>query len=117
MLKLLSIHSLTQLQDLALKHPKMTFVQTHPGFVVTELTNHGANVWFKLAGCAAVLLGSVFGTSSDDAGEYTLYGLLQSGPGPKWVGNRGDDLGDWDHGSDEERRILLQHLKDSVTSK
>ncbi|KAH8827283.1 NAD(P)-binding protein [Flagelloscypha sp. PMI_526] len=102
------------MEYLANAHPKMSFIETAPGFVLTNL-HHNAEAWYlKIFAVLLSVFGFFFATSWQDSGEYTLYGLLKSGPGAKWIGKRGEDLGSWEHNK-EESELIMQHLKETTS--
>jgi hypothetical protein len=92
----------------------MTFIQTAPGFVLTNLHLNAQGLYLNILSSILRFAGLFLATSWEDSGEYTLFGLLQSGPGARWIGPRGEDMGRWKY-DEEESEFVVAHLKEATS--
>lgn len=99
------------LQELAIRHPEISFTHSYPGFVRTPLAARSDSRLLKLAYPLLLPLTYPLSTSLYETGDYMLYGMLNyTGKGMNRVGSRGEDIQKkrW-FGTAEERKALWEH--------
>ncbi|KAJ7864197.1 NAD(P)-binding protein [Mycena leptocephala] len=81
------------INDLAARHPALTFIYAHPGAVASNLLKSSNTALVRAAHTFFSLLLSLFIYSVQSAGEHQLYALLNAGPGAARTGAKEGDIG------------------------
>ncbi|KAJ7235261.1 NAD-P-binding protein [Mycena rebaudengoi] len=81
------------LQELAIRHPGLSFVHSCPGIVRTSLMSSSPSRILRLAYIPMLPLIYPFSLSVRAAGEYQLFGLLGAPAGLARRGAQGEDIG------------------------
>ncbi|KAJ6537775.1 hypothetical protein B0H19DRAFT_1038135 [Mycena capillaripes] len=102
--------------DLAARHPGLSFIHSYPGFVATNLFKASDSRLFKASSSIILPLIKPFAYSVETSGEHQLYGLLKAGPGAVRTNDKGDDIGLTKayYGSPEALVRLWKHTEEAT---
>ncbi|KAJ7125993.1 hypothetical protein C8R44DRAFT_913168, partial [Mycena epipterygia] len=98
--------------DLAARHPGLSFIHSYPGAVRSGLFRASDSRWIRASNVLMPLLTPI-SYSVEASGEHQLYALLKAGPGAGRTNDKGDDIGLTRayYGSAEAMRRLWKHTE------
>ncbi|KAJ6537781.1 hypothetical protein B0H19DRAFT_867238, partial [Mycena capillaripes] len=99
------------INDLATRHPGLSFVHSFPGGVRTNLFKSSETGLLRAANNFLWPLLAPFTYSVEESGEHQLYALLNAGPGAARTNDKGDSIGlsKGYYGSSEAMARLWKH--------
>ncbi|KAF7351982.1 hypothetical protein MVEN_01160400 [Mycena venus] len=102
--------------DLAARHPGLSFIHAYPGTVATNLLKTSDTRIVRAANTFLTPLLSHFMYSVETSGEHQLYALLKAGPGAVRTNDSGDDIGLTKayYGSPEAMARLWKHTEEAT---
>ncbi|KAF7352057.1 hypothetical protein MVEN_01168200 [Mycena venus] len=102
--------------DLAARHPGLSFIHAHPGTVATNLLKTSDTRILRAANSFLTPLLSPFMYSVETSGEHQLYGLLKAVPGAVRTNDKGDDIGLTKayYGSPDAMARLWKHTEEAT---
>ncbi|KAJ6537766.1 NAD(P)-binding protein [Mycena capillaripes] len=107
---------LSAAQDLAARHPGLSFVHSYPGVVATGLLNSSDSRILKATSSILMPLLKPFIYSVETSGEHQLYAVLKAGPGAVRTNDKGDEIGLTKayYGSPEALARLWKHTEEAT---